>query len=91
MSKEKVRAKAFDNAGKESAEVLTEQSIPSRITTEEQAIALVKSEYVIPEGMALILVTEDRTVFYQANETPAVNHAQKNNLKLFRLQWDLVK
>ncbi len=59
----------------------------ARIETEEQARALVKTLYDVPEGCKVVIVTEDRNVFWQQSESSAVNHAQTHNLKLFRLSW----
>jgi hypothetical protein len=60
-------------------------AVPSRILSEEDAKSLVASEYKIPEGVQFYCVTEDRNVFWQENESSAYNHAQRNNLKIFRI------
>lgn len=84
--------KALGNAESGPAESSKVQPTPDRITTEEQAVELVQSSYKVPEGCKVVLVTEDKNVFWQENEGSAVNHSQKQNLKLFRIQWqDLVK
>lgn len=57
----------------------------NRITTEAQAKDLIK-DYKVPVGCRVVIVTEDRNVFWQDNEGSAQNHAQKNNLKLFRIE-----
>lgn len=63
-----------------------EKSVPvTRITTVEQAIELVKNEYTVPKDCKLVTVTEDRNVFWEENHSSAVNHAQKHNLKIFRI------
>lgn len=84
---ETVEAKAVDNAGEVEPVQLKSEPVPSRITTEEEAISLVKSKYVVPDRCRCVLVTEDKNVFWHENTSSAVNHAQKNNLKLFRLKW----
>ena len=61
----------------------------SRITNEAQAKEFLK-DYKVPENSKVVLVTEDKNVFWQENESSANNHAQKNNLKLFRIVWDSV-
>jgi len=58
------------------------------IDSEEKARAFVKAFYAVPSGCRLVIVTEDRNVFWQENASSAVNHAQKKKLKLFRLSWD---
>lgn len=94
MSKNKnrnVEAQAIDIAGQTPDEV-TAVPEPSRITTEAEAIAFVKKNYTVPEGCTVVLVTEDRNVFWEKNAGSATNHAVKHNLKLFRLSCqDLVK
>jgi len=73
----------------ESVEVLT-TSAPSRLSldTEEEALAHVKENYIIPEEINLVLVTSDFNVFLgEHNVGNAVNHMQRNNLKLFRFTW----
>jgi hypothetical protein len=74
--------------GSKSAEVLTEQPTPTRVTSEEEARILVSRKYQVPAGCRLVIVTEDCNVFWQQNTGSAVNHASKNNLKIFRLSWD---
>jgi hypothetical protein len=84
--------KALDYAESGPAETSEVQPTPDRITTQEQAIELIRASYKVPEGCKIILVTEDKNVFWQENTGSAVNHAQKHNLKLFRIQCqDLVK
>ena len=68
-------------AGKEPVAI----SAPARITTEEQARQLVTLNYQVPKDCLLVYVTEDKNVFWQENASSAINHAQRNNLKIFRL------
>jgi hypothetical protein len=76
--------KLSDIAGTEPGEI----PAPARITTIEQARQLVKTNYSVPDGCLVVYVTEDRNVFWQENASSADNHAQRNNLKLFRLdEW----
>lgn len=81
-SKDTVEVKANDVA--ETAPV--EKSVTvSRITTEAQAQEHLK-EFTVPAGNKIAFVTEDRNVFWHENESSAVNHAERNNLKLFRIE-----
>ncbi len=72
-------------SGDNPAEGKSSVGIVGRIETEEMARALVKTLYEVPKDCFIVFVTEDRNVFWQ--EVFAVNHAQKQNLKLFRLPW----
>lgn len=84
MAKSVDEAKAVDIAGKEPA-----KPVPTRISSEEEALAWIKqANYKIPAGCTKILVTEDRNVFWSDHENDALNHAFRNNLKIFTLnEW----
>lgn len=88
MAKDKDTVKGSDDSspgsGGDKPEVLKASGLVAAITTEEQAISLIKTLYTVPDGCKIAFVTEDRNVFWQQNEGPAVKHAQKNNLKIFR-------
>jgi hypothetical protein len=62
---------------------------PPSITGELEALTFVRENYIVPEGCRLVVVTEDKNVFWQENASSAANHAQKNNLKIFRLPWQV--
>lgn len=84
-NKEKnVEAQAIDIAGLTPDEVKA-VPVPARITTQDEAEALIKQEYSIPANVPFVLVTEDRNVFYATNASSGVNHAIRNNLKSFRV------
>jgi len=54
------------------------------IHSQEQASALVHSgRYIRPEGVKMAYVTQDGNVFWPGNASAAINHSQRNNLKLF--------
>lgn len=86
--KENVEGESLEHGGDKPGGDERPPVLVGRIQSEEQARALVKTLYTVPEGNRLVLVTEDRNVFWKDSEGSAVNHAQKHNLKLFRLQWD---
>lgn len=84
MAKNVDEAKAVDIAG---AAPVT--PVPTRINSEEEAAAWIKrGGYKVPAGCNKILVTEDRNVFWGDHENDALNHAYRNNLKIFTLnEW----
>lgn len=82
-AKENISDVSQDVAGSEPE--VKAPAIPSRILSEEDAKALVAAKYKIPEGVQFCCVTEDRNVFWQDHESSAYNHAQRNNLKIFRI------
>lgn len=77
-----------DPAGSvKSADAPSVQSLPTRITSEAQAIALLRAKYKVTAGCKTVVVTEDGNVFWQNQASSGINHAQTHNLKLFRIQW----
>lgn len=63
-------------------------SSPKGILSREQAIDHVKKNYVVPESVKRMLVTEDGNVFYDENLSSGWNHAMRFNLKAFELnEW----
>lgn len=90
MSKKKnsVEAESFGHSGDKPGGDERPPVLVGPIETEAQAISLVKTLYTVPEYCKTVIVTEDRNVFWQENASAAVNHAKKNNLKIFRLPWD---
>lgn len=85
--KDNISAEVADVA--ETAPVEMPVPVSGRITTEDQAKALLQSEYaeLISEHKTLF-VSEDRNVFTPENESYALNHTLKNRLKLFSISWD---
>lgn len=82
MAKEDVKeAKALDIAGKGAA-----SSAPTRVNSEDEARKLLAS-YEVPQTSPIVYVTEDRNVFWMENKDYALNHAFKNNLKVFEITW----
>jgi hypothetical protein len=73
-------------------EVLTEQvaatSELTSIETKEQAREFVMNNYTVPAESKVVIVTQDKNVFWQANASDATNHAKNQKLKIFRLSWD---
>lgn len=63
--------------------------VPTRITSQEDAVNFVKSSGLqIPAGCDTIFVTEDRNIFWKQDENAARNHAERQHLKLFTLnEW----
>lgn len=59
----------------------------SRVQSESDAIEVIKKHRELNLYKGELLVTEDRCVFIQSNESKALNHASKQRLKLFRIQW----
>ena len=57
----------------------------SRVHSEEDAIQVIKTHEDLNSYEGELLVTEDKCVFKDENN--AVNHAFKQKLKLFRIQW----
>lgn len=58
--------------------------IPGEIHSQDQASELVHSgKYIIPEGVKMAYVTQDGNVFWPTSASAAINHSQRNNLKLF--------
>jgi len=55
------------------------------IESEQDAIDLIKREYPALIGKNL-LVTQDKNVFEPENISSGANHAEKNNLKSFRIK-----
>lgn len=55
--------------------------------TQEDAEKMVM-DHVAPEGVNVAFVTSDCNVFWVENEGSARAHARKQNLKLFRVEWD---
>ena len=89
VKKDSVKGESLEHDGDKPAEVVNAPSaLVSSIQTEEQARALVKTLYAVPNGCKTVYVTEDRNVFWQDNRPSAVNHAQRRKLKLFTLSWD---
>jgi hypothetical protein len=80
VSSESVQAKEQGTPPKEGV------SSP-RLSSAQEAREYVLANYKPPVGSAVVIVTSDKCVFWQENEGSAVSHAQRNNLKLFRLQW----
>jgi hypothetical protein len=64
--------------------VIDEINVPGEIHSQAQAEELVHSgRFPRPEGVKMAYVTQDSNVFWPANANSAVNHSQRNNLKLF--------
>lgn len=86
FDKDNVDPKGFDVAGTSPGEGLTANPvIVSSINTEAEAREFVKNGgYKITESR-VIYVTQDKNVFTQENESAAVNHAERNKLKIFRI------
>lgn len=85
--KDNVSADADNIAVNEPVEETLPVSLPT-IESEADALAFVKANYVIPEGIKTLHVTQDKNVFFPADRASAVDHAVKRNLKLFSIQWD---
>lgn len=80
-SKDTVLTKVDDVA--ETAPVAKPVTV-SRINSQAEAEELIKSYHHLVNEKVLF-VTEDRNVFIQRNESKAYNHAEKHNLKIFRI------
>lgn len=59
----------------------------SSIETEEEARLHVEQHYIVPDDVSLVVVTQDKNVFYGKDAHSATNHAKARNLKIFRLSW----
>lgn len=59
----------------------------SRIHNEDEAVSWCKTQEYMTKYSGEVLVTEDRNIFLKPNENQALNHASKQGLKLFRIQW----
>lgn len=59
----------------------------SSVQSEADAIQVIKKHRELNLYKGELLVTEDKCVFVQSNESKALNHASKQGLKLFRIQW----
>jgi hypothetical protein len=70
----------------ETTQGVTPVVVSNRINSEHDAIELLKREYAYLKGVP-VMVTEDRNVFTSEYMSSGANHADRNNLKSFRVQW----
>jgi hypothetical protein len=58
----------------------------SRVLSEEDAISVIET-YDLKSYSGEIIVTEDKNIFMSDKKNEALNHAFKQNLKYFSIQW----
>jgi len=58
----------------------------SRVLSEKDAIEVIKT-YDLSKYSGEVIVTEDKNVFLSDKKNEALNHASKQKLKYFSVQW----
>lgn len=56
------------------------------ISSEEQARKHLRDNYIVPEGVKVILVLQDGNCFYDENMSSGMNHAGRFNLLTFQIE-----
>lgn len=86
MAKEAKDNVAPEGGGVAEAAPVAKSVAVSRVLSEEDAKSVV-STYDLKGYSGEIIVTEDKNVFLNDKKNEALNHASKQNLKYFTIQW----